>query len=72
MLGGEESTGGLDFGDDKSSCMVPLKVELLAGENIVQVIDLGISITGMLLTSVALAFPVDCGPEVVEQFSSPS
>jgi len=60
------------IGDDKSSRMVPLKVELLAGENIVQVIDLGISITGMLLTSVALAFPVDCGPEVVEQFSSPS
>jgi hypothetical protein len=31
--------------------MVPLKVELLVGENIVQVIDLGI--TGMLLASVA-------------------
>ena len=32
MLGGEESTGGLDFRDDKSSCMVPLKVELLKVE----------------------------------------
>jgi hypothetical protein len=31
--------------------MVPLKVELLVGENIVQVIDL--DITGMLLASVA-------------------
>ena len=69
---GRGEHGRLGFGDDKSSRMVPLKVELLAGENIVQVIDLGISITGMLLTSVALAFPVDCGPEVVEQFSSPS
>jgi len=69
---GRGEHGRLGFGDDKSSRMVPLKVELLAGENIVQVIDLGISITGMLLASVALAFPVDCGPEVVEQFSSPS
>jgi len=67
---GRGEHGRLGFGDDKSSRMVPLKVELLAGENIVQVIDLGI--TGMLLASAALAFPVDCGPEVVEQFSSPS
>ena len=36
--------------------MVSLKVELLAGENIVQVIDLGI--TGMLLASVTLTFPL--------------
>ena len=40
--------------------MVPLKVELLAGENIVQVIDLGI--TGMLLASVALTFSLRSSP----------
>jgi hypothetical protein len=43
---GRGEHGRLGFGDDKSSRMVPLKVELLAGENIVQVIDL--DITGFL------------------------
>ena len=53
---GRGEHGRLGFGDDKSSRMVALKVELLAGENIVQVIDLGI--TGMLLASVTLTFPL--------------
>jgi alpha-tubulin suppressor-like RCC1 family protein len=51
---GRGEHGRLGFGDDKSSRMVPLKVELLAGEDIVQVIDL--DITWMLLASVTLAF----------------
>jgi alpha-tubulin suppressor-like RCC1 family protein len=53
---GRGEHGRLGFGDDKSSRMVPLKVELLAGEDIVQVIDL--DITWMLLASVTLAFPL--------------
>jgi hypothetical protein len=36
---GRGEHGRLGFGDDKSSHMVPLKVQLLAGEDIVQVID---------------------------------
>lgn len=39
---GRGEHGRLGFGDDKSSHMVPLKVQLLAGEDIVQVVYMGL------------------------------
>ena len=50
---GRGEHGRLGFGDDKSSHMVPLKVELLAGEDIVQVIHLNYSSIPGMLTSVS-------------------
>lgn len=64
---GRGEHGRLGFGDDKSSHMVPLKVELLAGEDIVQVIDL--DSTGILLASVEQFSSLSYGPEAVEHFT---